>query len=239
MSITALIPARGGSKGIKRKNLVDLGGRPLIGWTIEAALNCGRFERVVVSTDDEEIAEVAIRLGATAPFLRPAEYAGDLAPAVQVIRHALDFFLDQRGGRIEAIAYLQPTSPFRTSAHLLEAISLFEQYRPATLVSVVKVPHSMTEGSLMTPLHPTGPLWLEPPSSQLLRRQEKPVAYARNGPAILFVSADEFLQSGRLYGNGVLGFEMDRLSSHDIDDELDLEMARALLPLVHRLQGRD
>lgn len=238
MSITALIPARGGSKGIKRKNLVELGGRPLVGWTIEAALDSGCFERVVVSTDDEEIAEVARELGASVPFLRPAEYSGDLAPAVQVIRHALEFLPETNGGQIDAIAYLQPTSPFRTSAHLLEAISLFEHCKPATLVSVVKVPHGMTPGSLMTPLHPAGPLWLEPPSSQLLRRQDKPVVYARNGPAILVVSANEVVRSGRLYGDSVLGFEMDRLSSHDIDDALDLEIARALLPLVQRQKGR-
>ncbi|TLS19631.1 MAG: acylneuraminate cytidylyltransferase family protein [Betaproteobacteria bacterium] len=227
-----IVPARGGSKGIPRKNLALLDGRPLIAWTIESALESGAFERLIVSTDDSEIAEVARREGADVPFLRPAEFAGDVAPAIGVIRHALDALGLALSDSSSSVAYLQPTSPFRTAAQLSEVVTLFENHRPDTLVSVQRVPHNMVPGAQMVPLGQSHPLWLESPADQVLRRQEKAVAYARNGPAILIVSARDVLEHGRLYGERVLGYEMDRLSSLDIDDPLDLDMARALAPLA-------
>jgi CMP-N-acetylneuraminic acid synthetase len=227
-----IVPARGGSKGIPRKNLALLDGRPLIAWTIKSALESGSFERVIVSTDDPEIAEVAQQEGADVPFLRPAEFSGDVAPAIGVIRHALDALglVIQTASR--GVAYLQPTSPFRTADQLREAVALFEEYTPDTLVSVQRVPHSMVPGAQMKPSTESSPLWLESPAGQELRRQEKATLYARNGPAILIVSARDVLEHGRLYGERVLGYEMDRLSSLDIDDPLDLEMVRALVPLA-------
>lgn len=232
MSIVALIPARGGSKGIPRKNLALLGDRPLIAWTIESALASRQFGRLIVSTDDPEIAEVARREGAEVPFLRPAEFSGDVAPAIGVIRHALETMDFGLLGSIPFVAYLQPTSPFRTAAQLRKAVELFEDHRPDTLVSVQRVPHNMVPGAQMLPVDDAHPLWLESPVGQVLRRQEKAVTYARNGPAILIVSAKDVLEHGRLYGERVLGCEMDRLSSLDIDDPLDLDMARALAPLA-------
>lgn len=233
MRVMALIPARGGSKGIPRKNLADLGGRPLIEWTIRAALACPRLERVIVSTDDEEIASVARACGAEVPFLRPAEFSGDTASAVEVIQHALTASLSTTGAAWDAVAYLQPTSPFRKEGQLDEALTLYEKSRPDTLVSVVAVPHNMAPEALMTPLERAdGLLWFESPHGQVLRRQEKQRCYGRNGPALLIVSAQDVLNRGRLYGERVLGYEMDRMSSHDIDDPLDLALARQMLPLV-------
>lgn len=232
MNAVALIPARGGSKGIPRKNLTLLGGRPLIAWTIESALASGVFDRLIVSTDDPEIAEVARREGADVPFLRPAEFSGDVAPAIGVIRHALEALGLGLVDSSSIVAYLQPTSPFRTAAQLREAAALFEDHRPDTLVSVQRVPHNMVPGVQMAPVGAGHPLWLESPAGQVLRRQEKAVTFARNGPAILIVSVRDVLEHGRLYGKRVLGYEMDRLSSLDIDDPLDLDMARALVPLA-------
>jgi CMP-N,N'-diacetyllegionaminic acid synthase len=232
MGIVGIIPARGGSKGIPRKNLAPLGGRPLITWAIESALTSGVFERVIVSTDDPEIAEVARRNGAEVPFLRPAEFSGDVAPAIGVIRHALEVLGVGFADSSPSVAYLQPTSPFRTATHLREAVALFEDQCPDTLVSVQRVPHNMVPSAQMVPVAESYPLWLDLPAGQVLRRQEKAVAYARNGPAILIVSMMDVLERGRLYGERVLGYEMDRLSSLDIDDPLDLEMARALASLA-------
>ena len=227
-----IVPARGGSKGIPRKNLALLDGRPLIAWTIQSALESGAFERLIVSTDDYEIAEVARREGADVPFFRPAEFAGDVAPAIGVIRHALDALGLALSDSSSSVAYLQPTSPFRTVAQLREAVELFKKQQPDTLVSVQRVPHNMVPSAQMVPLGEGRPLWLDSPASQVLRRQEKAVTYARNGPAILIVSARDVLEHGRLYGDRVLGYEMDRLSSLDIDDPSDLDMARALAPLA-------
>ncbi|SFU91728.1 N-acylneuraminate cytidylyltransferase [Polaromonas sp. YR568] len=235
--ILAVIPARGGSKGIPFKNLAPLGGRPLIAWTIAAAKAAHGLDRVVVSTDDENIAAAAREHGADVPFLRPAEFSGDGAPALDVIAHALRELRSQDGAPYDAVAYLQPTSPFRSTAQLTDAVALFGQEHPDTLVSVTAVPHNMVPSSLMHPVAPSVPLMLQSPAGQKLRRQEKEKLFARNGPAILIVSAADVQLRGRLYGERVLGFEMDRLSSLDIDDPIDLEMARHLLPLLQYSSG--
>jgi CMP-N,N'-diacetyllegionaminic acid synthase len=234
MKILAIIPARGGSKGIPRKNIAPLGGRPLIGWTIRAALDSKLLQRVIVSTDDEEIASAARAGGAEAPFLRPAAIANDSAPALDVIRHALAALPD--GADFDAVAYLQPTSPFRTAVHIDEAVALFAREQPDTLVSMMQVPHNMVPGSTMRML-PGQPGLLELSAAQPLRRQDKEVLYARNGPAILIVSARLVLEQNKLYGERVMGYLMDRLSSLDIDEPADLAMAECLLPLVRPIQG--
>lgn len=235
MRILALIPARGGSKGVPRKNIATLGDQPLIAWTIKAALNADCFDRIIVSTDDDEIAQISRRFGAEVPFLRPPEFAGDTAPAQGVILHALTYFASM-GEPFDAVAYLQPTSPFRTAAQLSEAHRQFVERAPDTLVSVVAVPHNMGPHSVMRRTGDTGALWLESPHGQTMRRQEKELLFARNGPAILIVSAHDIVTRNRLYGERVLGFEMDRLSSFDIDDPTDLEMARHIIPLVVKHQ---
>lgn len=235
--ILAVIPARGGSKGIPFKNLALLGGRPLIAWTIAAAKAAHGLDRVIVSTDDENIAAAAREHGAEVPFLRPPEFSGDNAPALDVIVHALTELKSRSDVPYDAVAYLQPTSPFRSAAQLGAAISLFKAAWPDTLVSVTAVPHNMVPSSLMHPAESSGPFMLQPPTGQKLRRQEKEKLFARNGPAILIVSAADAQLRGRLYGERVLGFEMDRLSSLDIDEPIDLEMARHLLPLLQHPCG--
>jgi len=235
LRIAAVIPARGGSKGILYKNLADLGGRPLLAWTIAAAKAAHGLDRVIVSTDDENIAAAAREYGAEVPFLRPSEFSGDDAPALDVIAHALKELQSQDGPTYDAVAYLQPTSPFRNAAQLTMAVALFTQERPDTLVSVTAVPHNMVPASLMHPLGQSAPLMLGSPAGQKLRRQEKEKLFARNGPAILIVSTADAMERRRLYGERVVGFEMDRLSSLDIDDPIDLEIARHLLPLMQHL----
>ena len=232
----ALIPARGGSKGILRKNLSELSGRPLIAWTIERALASGAFDRLIVSTDDPEIAEVARCEGAEVPFLRPVELSGDTASATEVISHALKALGPGLLDSLPGVAYLQPTSPFRTVTQLQRAVALYADHQPDTLVSLQRVPHNMVPGAQMVPVDNGPLLWLEPPTCQVLRRQEKAVTYGRNGHAILIVSAGDVLNHGRLYGERILGYEMDRLSSLDIDDPLDLEMARALATLAKSME---
>lgn len=234
--ILAVIPARGGSKGIPRKNLADLGGRPLIAWTILAAKAALGLDRIIVSTDDADIAAIAKEHGAEVPFMRPSEIAGDTASATDVIKHALAYFHAEEGLEYEAVAYLQPTSPFRNSVQISDAVKLFGRLSPDTLVSVLPVAHNMVPGSVMHPIsNSSDALFLESPIGQKLRRQEKEILFARNGPAILIVSASDILKHDRLYGESVVGFRMDALSSHDIDEPLDLEIARCLLPLVTRL----
>ena len=226
MTIVGLVPARSGSKSIPRKNLALCGGRSLLDWTAEAALASGELSRVVLSTDDAEIAEVGRKLGLEVPFLRPVDLADDVAPMLPVMRHALAHL---RETRIEpdALMLLQPTSPLRTSRQVSESVYRFRETGASTLVSVMRVPHRFTPSSLMREdggtLSPMQGLELGP-----LRRQEKEILFARNGPAILIVST-RTLDEGRLYGDVTVGYEMDERSSLDVDEPTDLVLADLLL----------
>lgn len=226
MAFIGLVPARGGSKGIPRKNLSLCAGRSLLDWTAEAARMSEVLDRVLVSTDDDEIAEAGRGMGLEAPFLRPADLANDAAPMLPVMRHALAH-LRGEGTDVEAIVLLQPTSPLRTARHISEAVSRFRESGADTLVSTVRVPHRFTPASIMRDsdgrLLPylgegVGPL----------RRQEKTILFARNGPAILIVRAG-ILDQDRLYGDFTIGYEMDEKSSLDVDEPGDLALADMLL----------
>lgn len=232
MNILALIPARGGSKGIPRKNIANLGGKPLIAWAIEQALASRHITRTLVSTDDSEIAGIARSLGAEAPFLRPHEISNDTAPALPVIQHAVEWLASNQNWSADAVAYLQPTSPFRTAADIDAACTLLVSRKAETVVSVVSVPHNMGPASLMAMREG----WLEfmvPPEQREFRRQAKERLFARNGPAILLTRRD-VIDSGALYGARIAAYEMPRLASLDIDEPEDLAIAEALLPLATR-----
>jgi CMP-N,N'-diacetyllegionaminic acid synthase len=226
-NILGLIPARGGSKGIPHKNLAPLGGLPLIAHTINAAKASATISRVLVSTDDGEIATVSREFGAETPFLRPAELATDEATALSVIQHAA-LWLDQKENwRAEAVVYLQPTSPFRKAEHIDSAVHLLLNQEADSVVSVVEVPHNFTPDSLLkmdkgrlSPyLNQAGPL----------RRQDKPIMYARNGPAVLALTWRTAMELGTLYGPNTLPLIMERRESLDIDNEWDIQLAECIL----------
>lgn len=155
MKILAIVPARGGSKRLPGKNIKPLGGRPLIAWTIEAALQSGIACAVVVSTDDPEIGAVAQHHGASVPGMRPAHLATDVATSVDVVLHALDEY-ESVHGAVDGVMLLQPTSPFRTAESICRAVSLFEADVSRPVVSVCAAsPHPAwcfrLEGDSMEP----------------------------------------------------------------------------------------
>lgn len=228
MKVLGIIPARGGSKGIPRKNIHPLGGKPLIAWTIDAARNGGLAD-LIVSTDDDEIAAVASAHGCAAPFRRPADMSGDQAGAAPVIRHALEAMEAASKATFDAIVYLQPTSPFRRADSIRQAIAAFADKKPDTLVSVTPVPHNMTPQALME----IEDGWARMPdqSPGQFRRQNKETRFARNGPAILMMSREQVLRDA-LYGPRILTLVMDRLESFDIDDPEDMRWAEALIKLT-------
>jgi CMP-N,N'-diacetyllegionaminic acid synthase len=232
MSIVAIIPARGGSKGVPRKNLVSISGRPLIAYAIDAARNAASVDRVLISTDDSEIADVGRGLGAEVPFLRPPELADDMAPMLGVLRHALAW-LESEGVAVEALVLLQPTSLLRTSRHVEEAVALFRSTPASSVVSVVEVPHQFNPISVMK-LSAEGAL--SPflgDQAVVTRRQDKPKAYARNGPAVLVCHPDT-LRSGELYGSNCRPYLMSEEDSLDIDTPQDLILVeQALLDRGH------
>jgi CMP-N,N'-diacetyllegionaminic acid synthase len=227
MAVIGLIPARGGSKAIPRKNIAKLGGRPLLAHTAEAALTSRTLDRVLLSTDDLEIAAAGRALGLDVPFLRPPEIAGDDTPMLAVLLHVLDRLEGESAIAIEALVLLQPTSPFRTARHIDEAVALFRERHADSVVSVVAVPHQFTPFSLLrmeedriAPFLPAGP--------QTYLRQNKERLWARNGPAVL-VLRPSTVRAGQLYTERSYGYAMDRESSLDIDGPEDLALAELLL----------
>jgi CMP-N,N'-diacetyllegionaminic acid synthase len=223
--IIGLIPARGGSKSIPRKNLAMLAGKPLLAHTAAAALAARRLDRTLLSTDDAEIAEAGRGLGIEVPFLRPPELSGDTADMLPVMCHALDF-LDAQGVAAAALVLLQPTSPLRRGEHIDAAIELFVAEGADTVVGVIEVPHQFNPVSVMTIDGATLRPFL--PGPAILRRQDKPHVVARNGPAILIVGR-ETLRRGTLYGEKTLGYLMSAKDSLDIDEPDDLWLAEQYL----------
>lgn len=140
VEVLAIIPARGGSKSIPRKNIRSLGGHPLIAYSIAAGLAAKSVTRLVVSTDDEEIATVARKYGAEVPFLRPAEYSQDQTPDLPVFRHALEWLGENESYRADIVVQLRPTSPFRRVSQINDAIHLLEAHPEADAVRTVCLP---------------------------------------------------------------------------------------------------
>lgn len=222
-----MIPARGGSKGIPRKNLAPLAGRPLIAYSIEAARGSKTLTRILVSTDDDEIAAVARRLGADVPFLRPSALAADDTPMVPVLADLLLTLREREHFEADVLVLLQPTSPFRRADHIDAAVNLLTTSGADSVVSVIAVPHQFTPASLMQLQGDVLVPWADGPAP--LRRQDKQTLFARNGPAIVAVKPRVILEDGRLYGAQTRGLVMSREDSLDIDDALDLRLAELLL----------
>jgi len=222
-----VIPARGGSKGIPRKNLAPLAGRPLIAYTIDAARVSRSLSRVIVSTDDEEIAAVSRRLGADVPFLRPPHLALDHTPMIDVLVDVLGTLDEQERYRPEILVLLQPTSPFRRAEHIDAAVELLTSSGADSVVTVMQVAHQFTPSSLMQLRGDRLDPWADGPTST--RRQDKPVLFARNGPAVVATQSRVILSEHALYGADTRGVVMSREESFDIDEAFDLKVAELLM----------
>jgi CMP-N,N'-diacetyllegionaminic acid synthase len=218
VTVVGLIPARGGSQGIPRKNLAPLGGKPLLAWTIEAALGSERVSRTVVSTDDPEVADIARALGAEV-LDRPPDLAGDGTPMSEVVAHAQRELAPET-----ALVLLQPTSPLRTSRHVDEAVERLLASGADGVVSVVEVPHRYGSFSLM---RLDGDRLVRLDETAYAGRADKPVLYARNGPAILALAAGRI--GDDLYAGDLRPYVMDAEDSVDVDEPFDLELAEFLL----------
>lgn len=216
-----VIPARGGSKGVPGKNIKLLGQWPLIEYTIRAALDAGLHP--VVSTDDQAIADVAIAAGARVPALRPAHLATDEASSLDVILHALEHWVPEA----RAVCLLQPTSPFRSGQHVLEALAQFEDGASPAVVSVCPVEkpprwmyHLSSERQEMHPfLHK---------AKRITRRQDASPLYVLNG-AIYLVEVAVLRATKSFVPEGTLGYVMSVEDSVDIDTPLDWMLAETLL----------
>lgn len=225
----ALIPARGGSERIPGKNLRPLGGKPLIAHTIEAARAAKAVDRVVVSTDSDEIADVAVKFGAEAPFRRPKEISGTRATELEFLDHALDWFRDRGGGEPRYIVLLYPTSPFRTAGSIDRAIAEIERHPDADALRSVRLcsehPSKMwkiADGRLR-------PLIEEADTNVHARAyQSLPEVYVQNA-SIYIIKTTTIRNLRTSVGNRVIPFVMDESESVDVNTPLDFQRAEALL----------
>lgn len=227
MRVVGLIPARGGSKGVPRKNIRLLCGKPLLSYTAEAALRSGVLDRVVLSTEDEEIARTGRECGLDVPFVRPADLARDNTPTVPVVQHALQWLQDH-GERFDAVCLLQPTNPFRRAEDIAGCLSLLETSGADAVVTVLPVPaeHNPhwvffkdTKGYLRLS---TGE------SIPIPRRQELPPAYHREG-SIYVTRTNVVMTQGSLLGERLLGYEVPAEWSVNIDRPEDWARAEELM----------
>jgi CMP-N-acetylneuraminic acid synthetase len=232
-----LIPARGGSKGIPRKNLSVVGGKTLLARTLEVAEASTAVTKIVVSTDDEEIAAAARLYGENIPHMRPVELATDDAAMLPVIQDVVAS-LDEGGYRADVIVLLQPTSPLRTASHVDDAVGLLQSSGADSVVTVCQIPHHFSpvsamqiEGGVLKP-------YLEGEGVRLLDRHLKPIVYSRSGPSVLVTRYETLMQLGDLYGEQCQALIISWTESLDIDSSEDLAVAEALLasPMGEALQ---
>ncbi len=228
-SIIGIVPARGGSKTILRKNLTHVGGRPLLAWTVDAARASRRLTRVVLTTDDDEIATAGRALGVEVPFMRAPALAADETPILPVLQDVLDR-AGVAGAGVRIVVLLQPTSPLRRAEHIDAAIDRLLETGADSVVSVIEVPHQFSPVSVLR--EDEGRLVPYTGTTTVTRRQDKPRVFARNGPAVLAVRA-EVLQRGSLYGEDSRPLVMAPEDSVDIDTPWDLELADWLLRRRH------
>ncbi len=223
VTVLGIIPVRGGSKGIPKKNIKPLCGRPLLAYTVDAAQKSQRLTRLVVSTDDEEIATVARELGVEV-VERPAELATDASPTLPAIQHVLDH-LEPHHGRFDAVFTLQVTSPFRQAEDIDRSIALLKSSGADSVIGVVRVYDN--HPARIKKIHHDRLEAFDTPEPEGVRRQDLPPAYLRNGA--VYVTRRDVITHGSLLGEHQCPFEMPAERSINIDEPLDFVFAEAAL----------
>ena len=232
MHAVGLIPARGGSKGINKKNISPIRNKPLIGYTIEAALNSPSLDRIIVSTDDEEIAEISLTFGAEVPFLRPSLLALDHTPDKPVMTHLIDWLKAKQKYTFDIIAYLRPTTPFKTPEIIETCIKKmiknnFSSLRTVTLTTAKNHPYWMFQNkdNLLKPF------LSEIDISKYYQRQLLPECYRLNGVVDL-LRTDIIKSSKNIWGNKIGFVVLPEERSIDIDSRIDILLCEILMDEV-------
>lgn len=225
--ILGVITARGGSKGIPKKNIKKLGGKPLIAYTIDTSKKSKLLTTCIVSTDDDEIADVCKMYGASVPFMRPKELANDTATHQPVLKHAVEFIEKHNNVSVDYVVILQPTSPFRTVDDLDDVIRKLIDTNADSAVSLVELTsdsHPVKAKKIIGDKVESYSI----PEEEGTRRQDLPVAYRRSG-AVYVMKRDLIVKEGRLYGDFVTGCIVPRERSIDIDTMFDWMRAEYML----------
>lgn len=220
----AIIPARGGSKGIPNKNIMDICGKPLIAYTIEAGKKSKYIDEIVVSTDSDSIKVVAKQYGAKVPFLRPEQLSNDTAKSIDVVLHAIDFYKNNNMN-FDYIILLQPTSPLRTFEEVDKAIEKLVNYDRKSLVSVCEADENPV---LMRTIQDEKLREVISFEGKNLRRQDLPTFYIFNG-ALYINSVDMLINEKKFVNENTIPYVMDKESSIDIDTTLDAKLVRIIM----------
>lgn len=223
MKFLVVIPARGGSKGVPRKNIKLLNKKPLIHYTIEAARELFDDDKICVSTDDEEIKLVSELTGINVPFLRPKELAQDTSSSYEVLLHAVNFYED-RGYFPDTLVLLQPTSPFRTSEQLQEAIKLYS----SDIDMVVSVKETKSNPYYILFEENENGFLRKSIESNFTRRQDCPKVWEYTG-AIYIINIKSLKKQSFASFKKIVKYEMNEFSSHDIDSPFDWEVAETII----------
>jgi len=229
-SRVAIIPARGGSKRIERKNIIDFCGRPMIAWTIEAAKKSEMFERVVVSTDDQEVAAVARQFGASVPFLRK-EYSDDMSPVSLATIGTLRQLSEELGAEYDVAVQLQASCPLRNERHIIGALEHFQKLEPSSQISCFRFGW-MNPWWAATVSEDGRPHRLFPEASRT-RSQDLPALYCPTG-AICIARVERLMEHQTYHTPDCIFWPMPWQNAVDIDDEEDLRMAEWL----HSMEAR-
>ncbi len=226
MKILAIIPARGGSKGVPRKNIKLLGKMPLIEYTINAAKAAAGLTEIVVSTEDAEIAIAAEVCGSKPPFIRPVELSRDDSASIAVVQHAITYY-ESQAVFFDAVCLLQPTTPFRTEGFIDEAIQKFVVSGADSLVSVLPIPHEYNPHWAFEESE-NGLLKIATGESNIIsRRQELPKAFHRDGS--IYLTKTQVAKSGSFFGQSIAYIENNPELYVNIDTMADWEKAESLL----------
>ena len=219
MKILAIIPARGGSKSVPRKNIKEIGGKPLIAYTILEAKKSPLIDRVVVSTEDKEIANISRNLGAEI-VERPQDLAEDSTKTEPVLQHALEYLQKKEGYECDAVILLPATCPFRTVENINDAIDKFNNNTYDTLISllpVFKYSYSINENDTLEPLY----------SERKNRQDGRKQTYLENGA--IYISRSNLIKGGKIFGERLGYILMDQKSSINIDEPIDFLIAKVII----------
>lgn len=224
MSNLAVILARSGSKGLKDKNIKELAGKPLLAYTVEAAIESGKYDIVHVSTDSELYADIAKKYGADVPFLRDEELAGDKSSSWDALRFVVTEY-EKLGKSFDTVTLLQPTSPLRDANDIQNAFDIYESKNATAVVSVCEVDHSPL---VCNTLPEDGSLYGFIDLNKVGRRQDMKPYYRING-AIYIQKTNLLMDNTSIYSEGSYAYVMDKRHSVDIDDEVDFTIAQAII----------
>lgn len=232
--VLGIVTARGGSKSIPRKNIKLFAGKPLIAWAIESLKKSGAVDRVIVTTDDEEIASIAKEYGGEIPFMRPAELALDTTPSLPVLQHAVQWLKDNERYEPDYVVLLEPTSPSKRPFHIRDCVSRIIETGADSVISVAEVPGTLnphwqiklTDGDRVE-LFTGGTM-----KNVIRRRQDLPKTYFRNSSVYVFKPEFLFTDDPSLYGNDVRAYITESKYAIDIDTPEEWVIAEAMFKRI-------